>query len=232
MKVAVLFSGDASSVYCSHLLREAGLEIEYLVAARGSRIVGIHDPGLTRTSARSLGVPLMELCAEGDDEISPLVEALADLEVDGLSAGAAASNHRRNRLVKICEKLDLQLLLPLWHRDPAEILAKMIEEGFEVLIGRLKTGRLGEDWLGGVLDRSNLDDFLRDCFRGRISPLDESGELETFVLAGPDMRGRIELDFEKRWSGNRGSLEIAGSRLVRPPAGRNGSSEEKTATWP
>ncbi len=218
MKVAVLFSGDASSVYCSHLLREAGLEVGSLVTVRGSQIASALDPGLTRTSARSLGVPLIELCADGDDEVSPLLEALGRPEVDGLSAGATASNRRRNRLVEACEKLEIQLILPLWHRDPAEILENMIEEGFEVLIGRLKGGRLGEDWLGQVLDRKNLDDFLRACRRGRISPLDESGELESFVLAGPDMRGRIELDFEKRWSGDRGWLEIAGSRLVRPTA--------------
>ncbi|KUK43306.1 MAG: Uncharacterized protein XD72_2312, partial [Methanothrix harundinacea] len=61
----------------------------------------------------------MEFVADEVDT-SPLIEALAGLEIDGLCDGAIRSNHRRNRLVEVCQKLKIQLLLPLWHKDPAE----------------------------------------------------------------------------------------------------------------
>ncbi len=217
MKVAVLFSGDASSICSLHLIRKAGLEVEYLVTARApknSRMCWRLDPDLTRISARSLAIPLIEFCVEEVDEISPLIETLASLDIDGLCDGAVTSNYRRNRLVEVCQKLDIQLVLPLWHKDPAEILANMIEKGFEIMIVRLRAEGLDDSWLGRVLDRNNLDEFLRACEKSRISPLGEGGKFETIVLVGPDMQGRVELDFEKRRSGNLVTLEITKSRHV------------------
>jgi len=216
LKVAVLFSGDASSIYSHHLIRKAGLEVSYLVTARASqstRMYRSHDPDLTRISARSLATPLIEFCADGEDEISPLIEALEPLDIAGLCDGAVASNRRRNRLAKICQKLDIQLILPLWHKDPAEMLANMIEEGYEIMIVMLRREHLDESWLGRVLDRNNLDDFLRACEKNRINPLGEYGEFKTIVLAGPDMRGRIEFDFEKMLSGNLGELKMMRTQL-------------------
>lgn len=201
MKVAVLLSGGSASVYSVHLSRKAGLDVEYLVTAKApqsSRMYKSPDPNLARISARSLATPQIEFDADAEDEISPLIEALAPLSIDGLCHGAVASNYRRNRLLKVCQKLDIQLVLPLWHKDPAEILANMIEEGFEIMITMLRAEGLDDSWLGRVLDRESLDEFLQACDENRISPLGESGEFETIALAGPDMRGRIELDFEKR----------------------------------
>jgi len=218
LKVAVLFSGDAASVYSFHLSRKAGLEVGYLVTAKApqsSRMYKSIDPDLTRISVRSLTTPQIEFGADEKDEISPLIEALAPLEIDGLCHGAAASNYRRNRLAKVCQNLNIQLVSPLWHKDPAEMLANMIEEGFEIMISILRADCLNDSWLGRVLDRGSLDDFLQACDKNRISPLGESGEFETFVIAGPDMLGRIELNFEKKWSGNLRKLEITRSRLVR-----------------
>jgi diphthine-ammonia ligase len=217
LKVDVLFSGDASSIWSLHLIRKAGLEVEYLVTAKASQSSRMYlhfDPDLASISARSLAIPLIEFCAEEGDEISPLIEALASLDIDGLCDGAVASNIRRNRLVRICQKLGIQLVLPLWHKDPAEILANMIEEGFKIMIVMLRAEGLDDSWLGRVLDRNNLDEFLQACEKSRISPLGEAGEFETIVLAGPDMQGRVELDFEKRRSGNLGWLEIRKSRHV------------------
>ena len=122
MKVAVLFSGDASSIWSLHLIRKAGLEVDYLVTAKASQSSRMYqslDPDLASISARSLAIPLIEFCAEEGDEISPLIEALVGLDIDGLCDGAVASNIRRNRLVRICQKLGIQLVLPLWHKDPA-----------------------------------------------------------------------------------------------------------------
>ncbi len=200
MKVAVLFSGDAASVYCLHLAREAGLEVGYLVTARDPQSSCIYrslDLDLTRISAQSLDIPLIEFVGDSEDEISPLIEALAGLDIDGFCDGAVASNRRRNRLLDVCKMLEIQLVLPLWHKDPAEVLASMIEERFEIMIVKLRSNRLDGSWLGRVLDRRSLEEFLRACEKSEISPLGESGEFEAIVLAGPGIRGCIELDLER-----------------------------------
>ena len=194
MKVAVLFSGDAASVYSLHLAREAGLEVRYLVTARdsqSSRIYRSLDLHLTRLSARSLAIPLIEFVADSEGDISSLIQALRDLDIDGLCDGAVRSNRRRNRLLDVCKMLEIQLVLPLWHKDPSEILASMIEEGFEIMIVKLKSDRLDESWHGQVLDGENRDEFLQACDESEIDPMGESGEFETIILAGPNMQSRI-----------------------------------------
>ena len=194
MKVAVLFSGDAASVYSLHLAREVGLEVRYLVTARdpqSPRIYRSLDLDLTRLSARSLAIPLIEFVADSEGDISSLIQALRDLDIDGLCDGAVRSNRRRNRLLDVCQKLEIQLILPLWHKDPSEILANMVEEGFEIMIVKLKSDRLDESWHGQVLDGENRDEFLQACDESEIDPMGESGEFETIILAGPNMQSRI-----------------------------------------
>jgi predicted ATP pyrophosphatase (TIGR00289 family) len=195
LKVAVLFSGDVASVYSLHLAHEAGLDVGYLVTARdpqSSRIYRSLDLDLTRISAQSLAVPLIEFVADSEGETSPLIEVLEGLDIEGLCDGAVGSNRRRNRLVEVSRMLEIQLLLPLWHKDPAAILSDMIEVGFEIMIVP-KSDHLDESWHGRVLDRENMDEFVRACEELRMDPMGESGEFEMAVLAGPNMHERIKV---------------------------------------
>ena len=136
---------------------------------------------------------MIEFVADSQDEISPLIEALGGLDIDGLCDGAVRSNRRRNRLLDVCQKLEIQLVLPLWHKDPVEILAYMIEEGFEIMIVKSRSDLLDESWHGQVLEGENQDRFLQACEENGLDPMGESGGFETIVLAGPNMQGRIEV---------------------------------------
>lgn len=191
MRVAVLFSGNARSVYCHHLIREAGIDVGCLVAPKApydSRTDQNPDLDLARVTARSLASPLIEFEDDGGD--TPLIEVLASLDIEGLCDGAVAKNRRRNRLVRVCEALKIELFLPLWHKDPAIILSDMIEEGFEIMVVP-KDDRLDKSWCGRVLDRENLAEFFQNCDEKKMDPMGESGGFETIVLAGPNMRERI-----------------------------------------
>jgi len=194
LKVAVLFSGNARSVYCHHLIREAGIDVGCLVVPKApycSRTNQSTYLSLARVTARSLAAPLVEFEADevGD---ATLIEALAGLDIDGLCDGAIASNRRRNRLVEVCEALKIELFLPLWHKDPAIILSNMIEVGFEIMIVP-KDERLDNSWRGRVLDRVNLEEFVQNCYVRGMDPMGESGGFETIVLAGPNMRERLDV---------------------------------------
>jgi uncharacterized protein (TIGR00290 family) len=194
LKVAILFSGNASSVYCHHLIREAGVDVGCLVAPKapyGSRNDQSPDLDLARVTARSLEAHLVEFEADemGD---ATLTEVLAGLDIGGICDGAVASNRRRNRLVRVCEALKIELFLPLWHKDPAIILSDMIEVGFEIMIVP-KDDRLDKSWRGRVLDRENQAEFIQNCDEKGMDPMSESGGFETIVLAGPNMRERLEV---------------------------------------
>ncbi len=219
MKIAALFSGGKDSVYSLYLSQSAGMEVEYLVTAYAQRDSYMyHVPAivLSELSAQALGIAQVKFRVTEEDEITPLKDALAGLEIDGVCCGAVASNYQRNRVVKVCDELGLDPVLPLWHKDPVLLLYQMVDLGFEILIVGVAAMGLDEGWLGRVLDRKSLDEFMVVCKRNRIHPMGEGGEYETTVLSGPNMQGQIKVEFEKKWFGDSGELEIVGARLTHP----------------
>jgi len=169
--------------------------------------------GLTELASQALEIPQIKFHIAGEGEVEPLKNVLVPLEIEGLCSGSARSNYKRNRIVEVCEYLDLEPIMPLWHKDPVEMLHQMVDSGFRIMIVRVSVAGLN-DWLGKVLDQENVDEFLQACEEFRIDPAGEAREYETLVLSGPNMKGRIEMDYEKRWHGDFGELEISGSGLA------------------
>lgn len=220
LKIAALFSGGKDSVYCLYQSQKAGHVIQYLVTAYAKKDSYMyHVPAIkvTELAARAMEIEQIRFYVHGEDEIAPLKEALTGLEIDGVCAGAVASNYQRTRITKICDQLGLEPIMPLWHKDPVGILNQMIDDGFEILIVGVAAMGLGEYWLGQVLGRSNVDEFLEVCRKNRIHPLGEGGEYETMVLGGPHMKGKIHVEFEKMWYGASGELEITKAWLEDTP---------------
>jgi diphthine-ammonia ligase len=217
LKIAALFSGGKNSVYSLYLVQQAGLEVEFLVTAyaqRDSRMYHVTSVGISELAAQALGIPQAKFTTAGKDEVTPLRDVLNGLDIEGLCFGAVDSNYQRNRVVKVCLELGIQPIAPLWHKDPVALLGQMVDLGFEITMVRVAAEGLDESWLGRVLDRDALEEFLRVCDKYRINPAGEGGEYETVVLSGPHMKGRIEVEFEMRWFEASGELEITEARLV------------------
>ena len=83
----------------------------------------------------------------------------------------------------------------------------MIDSGFKTMITRISKG-LEDTWLGQVLDCDNLAEFLTRCEKGGVNPMGEGGEYETMVIEGPNMNGRIDIEFETRFGGDSVELKI------------------------
>ena len=49
---------------------------------------------------------------------------------------------------RICQDLNIDLLLPLWKQDSKKVLKEIIDSGFEVIVVSVKDGLLGKEWLG------------------------------------------------------------------------------------
>jgi len=217
MRLAALFSGGKDSSYCIRLAQLAGHEVVRLVTAYAPEASYMyHVPAiiLSELAAEALGIEQVRFEVNLDDELSPLEGALSQIDVEGVLAGAVASEYQRSRIDGICENLGLDLVALLWHRDPTILLREMLGDGFEIMIVGVAADGLGEGWLGEILGPSNLDRFLDLCQRFRIHPCGEGGEYESFVLSGPHMRGRIVPKFKKIWNGVSGELEIEGAELI------------------
>ena len=225
-----LFSGGKDSAYALHLAREDGLPVEGLLTVHpGGDSYMYHVPAthLTSLAAESIGLPLYEVepgdfgaenavdaTAQGDREVEPLAEALADLDrrfdagLAGVTVGAVESQFQADRVERVADRLDLEVFAPLWHRDPTTLGQEMIDAGFEIRIVRVAAAGLDESWLGRTLDRAALEDLATLHEDYGVHVLGEGGEYETLVTDGPHMDRAIGISAESDWDGTRGTLRI------------------------
>ena len=191
-----------------------------------------HFPNLkwTALQAESIGVPLLTEETEGvkEEELADLERALANAKskfgLEGIYTGALASVYQKTRVEKVCGRLSLKCISPLWGADPDAHLRRLVEEGFAVIVVSVSALGLDQTWLGRKLDRSSIDELVALAKKFRFHVGLEGGEGETFVLDAPFFSKRIEiLASEKHWKGDSGYLEITDAALV-PKATREGAA--------
>ena len=228
-----LFSGGKDSSLALYRALEEGLPVERLLTvhpAGDSYMYHVPETRLARLAAESIGIPLVEVepddfgaddaedaGAQGDAELEPMEAALVDLAADiplaGVTAGAVESEFQTSRIEGMCERLGVDLFAPLWRRDPRELGEAMLDAGFEIRIVQVAAAGLDESWLGRTLDRDALDELadLREEYGVHL--LGEGGEFETFVVDGPHMDRRVDLEYETEWDGTRGRIRVTDARL-------------------
>ncbi|MDS0473694.1 diphthine--ammonia ligase [Natrinema sp. 1APR25-10V2] len=230
-----LFSGGKDSSWALYRALEHGLPVERLVTVHpegDSYMYHVPATELAALAAESIGIDLVDVepddfeadaatdsSAQGDDELEPLEAALADLDRDlpnglaGVTAGAVESEYQTSRIRGMCDRLGCELFAPLWQEEPRELADAMLEAGFEIAIIQVAAHGLDESWLGRTLDREAIADLEALNEEYGVHILGEGGEFETFVVDGPHMDRRIDLEYETEWDVTRGRLRITDARL-------------------
>ena len=221
MKVAALCSGGKDSAFALWSVMNQGHEIERLVAMIPKREDSwmFHRPNihLIDLFAECAGLPLMkvETSGEREMELEDLERALRKLDVEGVLSGAIASNYQKSRIDRICDKLGLMHIAPLWGRDPAELLCEMVGAGFEAVITSVAAEGFDEKWLGKKIDEKCVEDLVKLHEKFRINVCGEGGEYESLVLDAPFFKKRIEvIEAENIWRGTNGYLLIKQAEFV------------------
>ncbi len=230
-----LFSGGKDSSWALYRALEEGLPVERLVTvhpAGDSYMYHVPATELATLAAESVGIELIDVepddfgaesaadsGTQGDAELEPLEAALEDLDADlpggiaGVTAGAVESEYQTSRIRGLCDRLGCELFAPLWQEDPRELADAMLEAGFEIAIIQVAARGLDESWLGRTLDREAIDELEALNEEYGVHVLGEGGEFETFVVDGPHMDRRIDLEYETEWEGTRGRLRITDAEL-------------------
>ncbi|WP_435552009.1 diphthine--ammonia ligase [Natrinema sp. CGMCC1.2065] len=230
-----LFSGGKDSSWALYRALEAGLPVDRLVTvhpAGDSYMYHVPATELATLAAESIGIELIDVepddfaadaavdsGTQGDAELEPLEAALEDLDADlpggiaGVTAGAVESEYQTSRIQGLCDRLGCELFAPLWQEDPRELADAMLEAGFEIAIIQVAARGLDESWLGRTLDREAIADLEALHEEYGVHILGEGGEFETFVVDGPHMDRRIDLEYEREWEGTRGRLRITDATL-------------------
>jgi len=212
VKVAILSSGGKDSSAAIWWAQCKGWDVKYLVTmiVTGGDSMMFQVPGthLVNQQAKLCEIEWVpvETLGHPDTEISDLEDALKKLEIDGIVSGALRSDYQKNRLERMCERLGIKSFTPLWHQSPEDHLRNLISNGFKVMISGVSSEGIGEEWLGHEFDIESFGKLKTLSEKYRFNIDGEGGEYETVVLAGPHMRGGLEIDFIKTWDGVRGHL--------------------------
>ena len=221
MRVAVLYSGGKDSNYALYWALKQGFEVKYLVSmvseSEESYMYHVPNIHLTELQAKAIGIPLVKGFTPGEKEkeVEDMKAVLEGLKIDGIVAGALASEYQKKRVDKVAEELGIQSFAPAWHRDPIDYMRELIRIFDIVMVGVSAYG-LDERWLGRKINEKALGELVKLHERYKIHVAGEGGEFETFVRDAPFFRARIVFDeVEKRWNecNYSGVLEVKGAHL-------------------
>jgi ABC transporter with metal-binding/Fe-S-binding domain ATP-binding protein len=219
LKVAALFSGGKDSTFALWCTQMQGWDIDTLVTvfpeSRNSWM--FHYPALkwTRLQAQAMGLPQTTIPTKGEkeEELADLTEGLDKVKksfgIDTIVSGAVASEYQRTRIDNICEKLGVRSIAPLWHKNQEQLVREQIESGFEIILTACNALGLDKKWLGKRLEASDVPRLVKLREKYGLSVAFEGGEAETFVLAGPIFKNRLEIiRSSPSWRGDSGHLDI------------------------
>lgn len=219
MRVAVLYSGGKDSNLAAYRARRSGHELVALITALPRRQDSwmFHHPNVEHAAvqAECIGVRWEGLTVSGDKEaevgelqrkIAPLKEGLG---IEALCTGAIASRYQRERVTRLCSKLGLAELSPLWGEPEESLLGELVALGFEVYFSSVSAEGFSEEWLGSRLDEGRVRALLRLKEKYGINASGEGGEYETFACDTPLFRRRIRvMEASKSWVHNSGTWDI------------------------
>src|SRR3989338_1669761 len=203
MRFAALFSGGKDSTFALHSALREGHELACLLTIRSSYAESYmyHLPNiqLTEVAAEAMGFPLV--CAETSEgkekELKILEDTLADLKkaqgIEAVVSGAFASRYQKERVDKICEKLGLKSIAPLWGRDGEDLLNDMLAAGFKFMLVAVAAQGLDEKWLGRLIDEKAVSHLKALHEKYQVSLVGEGGEFESLVVDCPLFRKKIEV---------------------------------------
>ncbi len=190
MSWAALTSGGKDSILSCQKAIDSGKDVRYMVTARPENRDSymFHSANLDAVPviARVAGMEYVEIETHGrkEEELADLEEGLAALDIEGVIAGAVASEYQAQRVKTITDKLGLELFTPLWHMD-TELLLQEVAERMDAMIIVTAAEGLDEKFLGAHFNTDLISRLKRVAAVRRINLAGEGGEYESLTLNAP-----------------------------------------------
>lgn len=134
-----------------------------------------------------------------EQEFKGAILELKQTGVKGMVFGDIDLQVHKDWIDRVCRELDIKPYLPLWGKDPEQILNDFIDSGFEAIVVSAKADLFDKEWLGRKIDRN----FVRDLRnKSGIHLCGELGEYHTFVTDGPMFKRQIRILSSQKTSRN------------------------------
>lgn len=190
MSWAALTSGGKDSILSIQKAIDSGKDVEYIVTARPENRDSymFHSANLDAVPviAKVAGLNYIEIGTKGqkEEEVADLEAGLAELDVEGVIAGAVASVYQAERVKAITDRLGISLFTPLWHMD-TEMLLKEVAQRMDAMIIVTAAEGLDVHFLGAHIDDVLIQRLKHVAAKSRINLAGEGGEYETLTLNAP-----------------------------------------------
>ena len=225
MKLAALFSGGKDSTYAIFLAKKLGHSVDVLLTlypySDESHL--LHYPNITFTSLQSESMKIPQLIEKitsnnSENEYEKLNNLITlakeNYSIEGIVHGGILSEYQKDNFSLVCEKNDLEIISPLWNKDPKSYMKELLDENFEYIISTVTSDGLNDSWLGRIIDESDLDELKKLQKKFSFNLNFEGGEAESFVLNCPLFEKPLLIqDSNTEWDGYRGRFEILEAKL-------------------
>ena len=153
MKVAALFSGGKDSTYSIYKVKQMGHDVKCLVTIfpKSSNSHLLHFSAIESTELQSKTLEIPQIISTLDsDELKEemnvlemlLEKAKHDFQIEGLVHGGISSEFQKKCFEKICEKIDLKIIAPLWKINAKEYMNDLIDSKFKFILTSVSSGGL------------------------------------------------------------------------------------------
>ena len=225
MKLASLFSGGKDSTYSIYKVREMGHDVKCLVTifpkSSNSHLLHFSTIELTKLQSKTLRIPQVILTLNSDElaeemnALEMLLEkAKQDFQIEGLVHGGISSEFQKKCFEKICKKIGLKIITPLWKIDAREYMNDLIDSKFKFILTSVSSGGLNDTWLGKIISADDISELDKLSNKYGFNLNFEGGEAETFVVDCPLYSHPIKIKKSKTvWDGYIGRFEIEDAHL-------------------
>ena len=225
MKLASLFSGGKDSTFAIYLAQKQGYEVNCLLSIfpNSDESHLLHHPNMqwTKLQAESMKIPQITIDSNSDDtenELSLLENLLSsakdDYGIEGLVHGGIKSNFQKEKFEKVCSKIGLTVIAPLWNLEAEQYMNDLLEANFVFTMITVSSDGLDDSWLGKTIGSSEIKTLKKLSGKFGFNLNFEGGEAETFVIDCPLFSNSIKINqAEKKWDGYRGRFEIVDAEL-------------------
>ena len=225
MKLAALFSGGKDSTYSIYKAKQMGHDVKCLVTifpkSSNSHLLHFSSIELTKLQSQTLKIPHVistldsdELTEEMDILKILLERTKRDFQIEGLVHGGISSEFQKKCFEEICEKIDLEIITPLWKINAKEYMNDLIDSKFKFILTSVSSGGLDETWLGKIISADDILELDKLSIKYGFNLNFEGGEAETFVIDCPLYSHPIKITKSKVvWDGYIGRFEIEDAHL-------------------
>lgn len=198
-RVVASWSGGKESCFSCYKAMSAGFEVSHLlnfVSKNGRCMSHGLDSKLIVAQARAIGIPIVQREVTWDTyerEFKNAIRELKQTGIEGAVFGDVDVQEHKDWVDRVCNELDVKPVMPLWGRDPEQVLTDFIAEGFEAIVIMVKADFFDKHWLGRRVDEDFVNSLRKLKNERGVHLLGELGEYHTFVTNSPLFKKPIKI---------------------------------------